>query len=421
MNTAALERDLKTKSDAALALYKKHAETAETESRATTKEERDAVDGLVAEANVLREKLAAATGDSEQLKAIKKLTEGMGLKPATDGALPLASRRMSMGQQFVRAAEYDFFRKGNHRVQSAWRSPSVELFSHTSGLDMHATTITEDPASGGALILPQYLPGILPLLFKPLRIADLFAPGTTTSNAIAYMREKTFTNAAAPTLEGATKPESALIFDAVTDPVRKIAHFLPVTEELLEDEPAIASYIDARLRLGVELIEDDQLLHGTGVAPQLTGLANVVGLAPALGPPVAPAQAADIILQQIMAIAATSFLMPDAIAMNPSDWTSIALLKTTQGAYLGGGPFNPSPTPVLWGLPVSLTPTVTAGAAWVGAFKQGGQIFRRGGMRVEASNSHVDFFIKNLVAIRAEERLVLAVYRPQAFGQAKFV
>ena len=131
---------------------------------------------------------------------------------------------------------------------------------------------------------------------------------------------------------------------------------------------------------------------------------------------VAPATVADAIFAQMMALAWSSFLMPDGIVMNPADWAQVATLKTSTGEYLGGGPFTSAQTPTLWGLPVAVTPVMVMNTALVGAFKTGAQIFRRGGLRVEASNSHQDFFIKNLVAIRAEERLALAVYRPSAFG-----
>jgi HK97 family phage major capsid protein len=403
MNIAALQTDLKTAQAAALSLYEKHAQTAEKENRATTDEERAEIKALVDKAEGIKAQLVRASGDAEQLQAIQRLTAGVGLTPATLVPAP-NGKRLTMGQQFVKSAEYEFFRKGHHRVQSAWRSPSVELY---------AATLTEDPASGGALILPQRVPGILELPYRPLVVADLYAPGTTNSNAIAYMREKTFTNAAAPVLEGGVKPESALTFEAVTDPVRKIAHWLPVTEEMLEDEPAIASYIDARLMLGVRLVEETQILHGTGVAPELMGLDTVPGTA---APISGATSVADAIFQQMMAIASTSFLMPDGIIMNPADWGGVALLKTTNGEYIGGGPFSAAVSPTLWGLNVAVTPAQPQGTAWVGAFKTGAQIFRRGGIRVEASNSHVDFFVKNLVAIRCEERLVVAYYRPAAFG-----
>jgi len=409
MNIAVLQDDLRKKQAAALSLFEKTALTAEKENRATTDEERAAVKALVDEAEGIKAQLARAMSDGEQLMAIQRLTHGEGLTPLAGH--PGRNQRLTVGQQFVQSAEYEFFRKGQHRVQSAWRSPSVELFDR-----MHATTLTEDPASGGALLVPQYLPGILPLPTRPLVVADLFAPGTATSNSVVFMREKTFTNAAAAVAEGAAKPESAITFESVAEPVRKIAHWLPVTEEMLEDQAQIASYIDARLRLGVQLVEDDQLINGSGVAPNLLGVLATPGLGAPVAVGVAPATVADAIFQQMMALAWSSFLMPDGIVMNTADWAQVATLKTSTGEYLGGGPFTGPTNPTLWGLPVAVTPVMVMNTALVGAFKTGAQIFRRGGIRVEASNSHQDFFIKNLVAIRAEERLALAVYRPSAFG-----
>ena len=203
----------------------------------------------------------------------------------------------------------------------------------------------------------------------------------------------------------------------VTDPVRKIAHWLPVTEEMLEDVAQIRSYIDARLRLGVQMEEEDQLLNGTGVAPNLLGLLKRAGLAADVVR-ADPETNADAIFRQMMAIYATSFLMPDGIVVNPTNWAATALLKTATGEYLGGGPFAPHPAADAVG-PAGLGHARASGRAprSVGAFKTGAQVFRKGGIRVEASNSHSDFFIKNLVAIRAEERLALAVYRPGGFGE----
>jgi HK97 family phage major capsid protein len=113
------------------------------------------------------------------------------------------------------------------------------------------TLISEDPASGGPLVVPQYLPGIVPSATRPITVAQLLAGGTTGSNAVAFMRETAFTNNAAPVLEGGVKPESALTFELVTNALKKIAHWIPATDEIVEDVPTLRSYIDARLRLGV--------------------------------------------------------------------------------------------------------------------------------------------------------------------------
>lgn len=406
LNIDALQRDFKAKADAGLALVASTAAACKAEgNREMTADERTAIETISADARALKDRITRATSDSELLASLERMA-GTALPSAP---VPHGPRKgpQSMGQQFISAPQYDFFRKGGHRTASAWRSDSVELF---------AATLTEDPASGGSLVAPQYMPGITATPTPKLTVADLIAPGTTDSNLVAYMREKTWTNAAAPVLEGAAKPESTLTFEAAQAPVRKIATWLPVTEEMLEDAPAIRSYIDARLSLGVKIAEEDQLLDGTGVAPQLLGIRATPGLAADVVRGAAEPNY-DAILRQIMAIYATSLFMPDGIVMNPADWGTTILTKGPQGQYYTPGPFAPIQSQTLWGLPVATTPAIDAGVSLVGAFQQAAQIFRKGGIRVEASNSHQDFFVKNLVAIRAEERLALAVYRPGAFGE----
>lgn len=296
--------------------------------------------------------------------------------------------------------------KAGHAKGSSWSTPPVEL---------QAATLTEDPASGGKLLVPQLLPGILQPGYQVPKVVDLFAQGTTDAASITYMVEKTATNAADAVAEGAAKPESALTFDALTEAVRKIATWLPVSEEMLADVSQIRSYIDARLRLFVDLTVEKEVISGSGVAPHMLGILTRPGLsAPiALG---AGENTADVVFRQAMTIMTTQFLMPDAVVLNPADWAGVVVLKDSNGVYYGPGMFSDLPSPSMWGLKVVPTTGIVQGTGLVGAFKVGGQYWRRQGIVVQASNSHADYFIKNLVAIRAETRGLLAVYRPAAFG-----
>ena len=425
MNIAQLERDLLKKSGEAAARLEKTALACQAyeekdkdgqvvvKGRLMTDDEKKAIQALINDGNGLKARIERAKGDESMTAEIEKLTSGMALHSEEQHAGARAVDRRSMGQQFVDSEAFAWLKKSHGLRGSAWTSPNVEL---------HATTVDEGSGSGGRLIVTQYRPGIVPLLFKRLVVADLLAPGTTDSNSVSYMKETTFTNAAAAVTEGNPKPESTIVFDLVTDSVRKIAHWLPVTEEMLEDVAQIRSYIDARLRLGLDISEEDQLLNGNGTAPNVQGLLNRSGLT-AAEVRAGSVTNAEAIFTEMMKVFNASFMMPTGTIVNPLNWQTTQLSKDGNGRYYGAGPFEAPQAPghaglfgTLWGVPVVITPSIVANTALVGAFGECCQVFRHGGIRVEASNSHADFFIRNLIAIRCEERLALACYRPGAMG-----
>lgn len=345
-----------------------------------------------------RKKFSDATGQSAEQAAAEKDAKSFG----------------SVGEQFVNSAAYKSLME--HGLKGNWSSGDVEL----------KTTLTEGTAAspGGGYQLtngvPTVLPGLVDIRFRELTIADLFPSGTTNTALIRYLTESAVTNAAAAVSEGGLKPESAIAFSKVDEVLKKLATFLPVSDEMLEDWAQARSYIDSRLVQFIRMTEETQLLSGDGTGANLVGLLNRPGLATAIVKGTAPSVAADnsmdAIYRQITAIRTTQFLEPDAIVVDPLAWQTVTLMKATgTGNYLAGGPFGAGQT-TLWNKRVVVTPAMAANSALVGAFQQGGQVFRKGGITVEASNSHADFFQRNLTAIRAEERLALAVYRPGAFG-----
>jgi len=413
MNISAMQRDLAAIGAAATALLQAQMQAAEKENRARTTDEIAAVQAKLDEGVALKARIDRAEADATTLGAIGRLTAGMVIEGDPAQPTPAQPARVSqfrsMGAQFVDSDEYKRLIKGQgHKRAGSWVSEAIEL-------QQQATTLDTSVGSGGPLILPQVLPGIQPLFFKRLTVGALLPQGTTDSNALLFLQEKTFTNAAAAVAEGTDKPQSTLVFQQATSPVQKIAHWLPVTEEMLEDYSAIRSYIDARLRLGLDLTEEDELLNGSGIAPHLTGLMTVAGMT--------ATQAAgadspmDAIFKEITKITTTAFIQPDAIVMNPANWQTVQLAKNVNGQYYGAGPWASAQPPTLWGLPVAVTPSIVANTALVGAFQMCAQEFTKGGIRVEISNSHSDFFVKNLIAIRAEERLALCIYRPAGFGK----
>lgn len=257
----------------------------------------------------------------------------------------------------------------------------------------------------------QRLPGPRPSAQDETTVGDLMLQGTTDSNVISYYEETTFTNAAATVAEGGTKPESALAFTERTDTVRKIATWIPATSEFLEDNAGIRSYIEGRLRFMVERTEENQLLNGNGTAPNISGILDRSGIQT-----VASTNDLDAIYNAITEVRVDGQAEPTAAVIHPLSWQNLRLAKDSNGQYHGAGPFaGADQGERIWGLPVRVTPLIAEGTALVGAFRPFSQVFRKGGIRVVASTEHSTYFVENKVAILAEERLALAVYRPAAF------
>lgn len=239
-------------------------------------------------------------------------------------------------------------------------------------------------------------------------VADLIPQGTTNSNAIVFMEETTTTNAGAAVAEGAAKPESTLAFTERTAPVRKIATVLPVTDELMADEPAMRAYVEGRLRIFLQLAEETQLVSGSGVAPNLTGMLNVTGIqTQAKGTDPTP----DAVYKAMVKVQTVAFLEPSGAIFHPNDWQDVRLLRTADGVYIWGSPADPGPERI-WGLPVVSTTAATENTAVVAAFDTAMQIFRRAEVAFAVSDQHSDFFTTNKLMLRVEERLAFPVYRP---------
>lgn len=284
------------------------------------------------------------------------------------------------------------------------------------GMKAILTSLTTNAdGSAGDLIVPQRL-AIVPPLLQELTVRDLISPGQTNANAIQYPVETGYTNAAASVSEtsGAAKPESTLKFDLTTKSVTTIAHWLKAHRNILDDVPFLRSYIDARMIYGLKYVEDAQLLMGSGSGSDLSGIyTQATVLNPTLIAVTGSMTAIDII--RIAMLQAQRALLPaTGIVLNPIDWARMEILKDTTGRYILSNPQGTTDRR-LWGLPVVATWAMTEDKYLTGAFKAGAQVFDRQEARVEIATENSDDFVKNLVTILCEERLALAVYRPEAF------
>lgn len=272
--------------------------------------------------------------------------------------------------------------------------------------------------AAGALVEPTRVPGIIAPPDRRMTVRDLLTPGRTGSNSVEYVRETGFTNNAAAVAEKVQKPESNISFEEANAKVSTIAHWVQATKQILDDAPMLQSYIDGRLRYGLMYVEEQELLKGDGTGSHLLG---IIPQASEFVSPITLVPGMTIIdqLRYAMLQAVLAEYPATGHVLNPIDWARIETLKDDVGRYIIGNPQDGT-TPTLWRLPVVETPAMDAGHFLTGAFKLGAQIFDREDANVLLSTEDRDNFIKNMVTIRGEERLALAVYRPEAFVYGEF-
>ncbi|MBY0259588.1 MAG: phage major capsid protein [Methylobacterium sp.] len=274
------------------------------------------------------------------------------------------------------------------------------------------TSLTTDAAGSAGALIPSDRRGLqVELPQRRLTVRSLILPGQTASNSIEYEQEKLFTNSAAVVPEGELKPQSELQFVDKTATVRTIAHWMRTSVQILADAPGLRSIIDQRLRYGLALAEENQLLNGSGVGQNLLGLVTAAVAYAAAGGLVAATQVDTLRLMILQA--ALAEYPPNGIVLNPIDWAAIEMGKDTQGRYIIGNPQGVA-SPTLWGLPVVPTQAMGVDKGLVGAFNLAAQIFDRQDATIDVSTEDQDNFVRNKVTIRAEERLAMAIYRPQA-------
>lgn len=334
----------------------------------------------------------------ETLKALQqKMARGAGMATALKTA----------GQKFIESDRFKSFTEKGEPM-TLGQSMRVDVKTLTS-------LTTDAPGSVGDYVRPERVASPMAMLpQRRLFIRDLIAPGQTSSSSIEFVQETGFTNNADMVAEGAVKPRSDIQADLTDAKVRKIAHIIGASMEILQDVPALMSMIDQRLRYGLEYRLETQILNGDGTGQNLNGIMTQASTfsAPA-GVAVEGETAIDRL--RIAILQATLAEYPvDGIVLNPIDWTNIELTKDNDGRHIIGNPVG-SIAPTLWSRPVVETQSMGVGNFLTGAFGQGAQLFDRMLTAVMASTENKDNFEKNLVDILAEMRVALAVYRPEAF------
>ena len=316
----------------------------------------------------------------------------------------------SLGQQFVESKGFkDLAESPSQRGRADMQLKATITLATTDTLGAAGDTVQVTRVAG--IVAPPE---------RRMTVRDLITPGRMDGNALEYVKETGFVNNAGMVAEAAAKPQSDLKFDLVSTTAKVVAHYVKASRQILSDSSMLASYIDGRLRYGLAFKEEQQLLNGDGTGQNLLG---IIPQATAYAAPggLTSAQAMDQ-MRLAMLQAELAEYPATGHVMNPIDWTRIELLKDTTGRYIIGNPQGTT-APRLWNLPVVATQAIAQDKFLTGAFKLGAQLFDRWLARVEVATENEDDFIKNLVTILAEERLALAVYRPEAFiyGDLGFV
>ena len=351
----------------------------------------------------------------------------------------------SIGQMFVESNEFKALNGGRNgaNMVAPWQV-KASLTGGYSVKDVYDSLPTGTMARGADAVFGSIQRD--PMISSPMRtkrVRDLFPVRTTTAAVIEYFRQIGFTSIAAPGVTADTystnnaaspvaqrsggsfglKPQSAFQFEGHQAPVRTLAHWEAAHRNVLADEPQLRSIIDNELMYGLRLLEDNQILNGDGTGENLLGVLQTPGIQEYAWSSGATGPVADTKADAIRRAATLAFLAyyePTGIVLHPNDWEDIELTKDVQGQYLVAVSVAMGGEPRVWRMPVVDTPAIPEGTALVGAFGTGAQLYDREQASIRISEQHSDFFVRNAIVVLAEQRLALAVKRPEAFVAIDF-
>ncbi|QOP64905.1 major capsid protein [Arthrobacter phage Brynnie] len=406
------------------------AEKADAERRELTEQEQADYKADMLKGRELLEQIKTAKADEAILADAKALADEIGGTAAADlegqkGAAGSLARVKNLGLEIVNSAEFKAamapFKGGAVPERSRFQTDPIGIKSLFTG---------GDSSSAGVFVTPEQT-GILEMLGRrPLTIRDLISKRTTGSDTVEYVVQKSHTNNAAPVPEakssgplgdgtggtatavtGGYKPEGAWAFERKTATVKTIAEWVPATKRALADAGQLQGLINDELRKDVAEAEEIQIMTGDGEGENLPGILSTSGI---------QSQAFDSDLfttsrKAITKVRTVGRVVPNAFAFNPEDVERIDLARENgaTGKFLGAGPFSMGPR-TLWGVPVVETEAVAAGEGLLADFTKA-VLWDREQTTVTMTDSHADFFIRNMVAVLAEERVAFGVTRPAAF------
>ena len=394
---------------AALAAAQAIVDGAKASVRSMTDDEKSQVELHLKEVDELDVQIKGAAGDEARLARLAELTPEAKSAQHTDDA-PSTAR--SLGEHFAKSVGGEGF--ANLKAISGYTVSSPEYVK--AATDPQLTTGTSF-----GLMLTEVDRTIVHANRPGAVVADLMGSGTLAGNAVSYFIEGALEGDFATVAQGGAKPQfHSADPTPVTDALKKIAGWWDTADEMVEDLPFMVSEINGRGLYRLSMVEEAQLVNGAGTGSTVQGLLNRTGIQTETQA-VSPDSAQDALFRAITKVQTATGLSADGIIIHPTDYQKLRLSKDANGQYFGGGFFSGQygnggivSQPPLWGLQTVVTTAVAAGTAIVGAFKQATTVYRKGGVRVESTNSDLGKFTSNIITTRIEERALLAVRIPLA-------
>lgn len=260
---------------------------------------------------------------------------------------------------------------------------------------------------------------------RPLMFADILGAGTVSGNSIKYPVFGALEGSTAFVAEGGAKPQIHLADPTwVTDSLAEIAGFFKITDDMAEDADYVVSEINSTALYDLQLREELALLSGDGTSNSIKGVLSRDGIQTVANASGENVSDPDLIFKAITAVQEVTGFAADGIVINPADYQTIRLSKDANGQYFGGGFFAGQygnggimQQPLLWGLRTVVSASIPKGTVVVGAFSTAAKVFRKGGVRIESTNSHDTDFVNDQITVRLRERLGLQVKYPAAIAK----
>lgn len=354
--------------------------------------------------NMIKTVEGKITDISDEMKEVQKRADEIEKKFGRPD-LAGGGQVKSLGSLFVDSDAFEAMKKANE-----FKSAPMKVKSLYEG---SKATLTTGAGSGGALLGTQRANVPVTEPTRAFRLRDIIPVQPTQSNSIEYIQETGFTNAARPVAETLVKPESALTYDVMTQSVKTVAHWLPASRQVLDDAGQLRAYIDNRLLYGLMLAEEQQILYGDGLSPNLQGILTHSGIQTYAWSGGTVGDSKIDAIRRAITLARIAEYPVNGIVLHPSDWEDIQLAKGDDGHYIWIN-VNEGGMMRLWACPVIETTAIAEGECLIGAFGMGATIWDREDANIRVGEPN-DYFTRNMVAILAEERLALTIFRPEAF------